>query len=36
VNMTTQSEIQALKCADCARSDSLVSDLRAKVEREAA
>jgi uncharacterized protein (DUF1501 family) len=26
--MTTQSEIQALKCADCARSDSLVSDLR--------
>src|SRR4029077_12382517 len=26
--MTTQSEIQALKCADCARSDSAVSDLR--------
>src|SRR4051795_12144513 len=26
--MTTQSEIQALKCADCARSDSAVSDLQ--------
>ena len=26
--MTIQSEIQALKCADCARSDSAVSDLR--------
>ena len=26
--MTIQSEIQALKCADCARSDSAVSDLQ--------
>ena len=26
--MTIQSEIQALKCADCARSDSAVSDLK--------
>ena len=26
--MTIQSEIQALKCADCARSDSAVTDLR--------